>query len=42
MRLIDKLENSLGELAELDVNKQFILRWRNIQALYDKKISKMR
>lgn len=39
MRLIDKLENSLGELAELDVNRQFILRWRNIQALYDKKIS---
>lgn len=39
LQLIDRLEASLGELAELDVNKQFILRWRNIQDFYDGKIS---
>lgn len=41
MLLINKLEKSLGELANLNVNKQFIIRWRNIQDFYDEKIGPM-
>ena len=39
MLLLDKLEKSLGDLAKLNVNKQFIARWRTIQDLYDNKIN---
>lgn len=38
MLLLDKLEKSLGDLVKLNVNKQFIARWRTIQDLYDNKI----
>ena len=39
MEMLDELEKSLGEYADLSINRQFIQRIRNVEDYYQKKIT---